>query len=187
MADCSVTDLWELPQAKKLVARQNTDGSWRYPGGKSYVRSRENYDQLETFRQVGILVEKFGMTANHPAIRGAADFLFSFQTDEGDFRGIYGNQYATTYVGAITEQLVKSGYAADPRIASAFQWLLDMRQRDGGWAIPFRTVGIPFSEFTDAKRHPEPLAPRSWRAFVAPRHRNGLARFCGPPTLAQIT
>jgi hypothetical protein len=34
-----------------------------------------------------------------------------------------------------------------------------MRQGDGGWAIPVRTVGVPFPEFVDVERHPQPLAP----------------------------
>jgi hypothetical protein len=154
-----VSALWDLPDARKIVARQNSDGSWRYPGGKPHVRSRENYDQLETFRQVGILVENFGFSREHPAIERAAEFLFSFQSDEGDFRGIYGNQYATTYVGAIGELLVKAGYADDSRIAKVFRWLLATRQSDGGWAIPLRTVGVPFAEFVDLQRHPKPIAP----------------------------
>ena len=120
---------------------------------------RENYDQLETFRQLGILVEKFGFTRQHPSIERAATYLLSFQTDEGDLRGIYGNQYAPTYVGAILEVLIKAGYADDPRIAKALAWLLAMRQSDGGWAIPVRTVGVPFPEFIDVERHPRPLAP----------------------------
>jgi hypothetical protein len=123
------------------------------------VRSRENYDQLETFRQLGVLVEKFGFTRRHAAIERAAERLFSFQSEEGDFRGIYGNQYATTYVGAIMELLVKAGYADDPRIAKGFRWLLETRQHDGGWAIPLRTVGVRYSEAIDLARHPTPLAP----------------------------
>jgi hypothetical protein len=154
-----VSTLWDLPEAQQTLAKQNDDGSWPYPRGKSHVRSRENYDQLETFRQANTLVEMFGFTREHAAIERAADFLFSFQTVEGDFRGIYGNQYATTYVGAIMEVLVKAGYAQDPRVAKGFQWLLAMRQSDGGWAIPWRTVGIPFSEFADLERHAIPIAP----------------------------
>ena len=161
-----VSTLWRLPEAQRIVRAQQPDGSWRYPGGKPHVRSQENYDQLETFRQAGTLVEKFGFTCEHPAIERAADFLFSFQTAEGDFRGIYGNQYATTYVGAIIEVLVKAGYARDPRIASAFRWLLTMRQSDGGWAIPVRTVGVPFSEFTNVRRYPEPIPPDSVQTVV---------------------
>ena len=154
-----VSALWALPPAKKIVARQSANGSWPYPVGNRRVRSRENYNQIETFRQVGVLVEKLGFTREHPAIERAAAFLFSFQTREGDFRGIYGNQYATTYVGAIMEVLIKAGYGDDARIAKCFRWLLSARQDDGGWAIPMRTIGIPFSEFVDTRRHPRPIGP----------------------------
>ena len=82
-----------------------------------------------------------------------------FRPTRETLRGIYGNQYATTYVGAILEVLIKAGYADDPRIAKALNWLLAMRQRDGGWAIPVRTIGVPFPEFIDVERHPKPLAP----------------------------
>jgi len=54
--------------------------------------------------------------------------------------------------------LIKAGYVEDPRIAKALAWLLAMRQRDGGWAIPVRTIGLPFQEFVDFTLHPEPLA-----------------------------
>ncbi len=157
--DDPVRVLWDLPEARRALAKQSPNGSWRYPGGKRAIRSQENYDQLETFRQLGILVEKFGLTRQHSSVDRAATYLLSFQTDEGDLRGIYGNQYATTYVGAILEVLIKAGYADDPRIAKAFAWLLAMRQRDGGWAIPVRTVGVPFPEFIDVERHPQALAP----------------------------
>ena len=142
-----------------MLGKQAEVGSWRYPGGKRSIRSQENYDQLETFRQLGILVEKFGFTRQHPAIERAAGYLLSFQTDAGDLRGIYGNQYAPTYVGAILEVLIKAGYVDDPPIAKALAWLLATRQNDRGWAIPVRTVGVPFPEFVDVERHPEPLAP----------------------------
>ena len=151
--------LWDLPEARRVVGKQAANGSWRYPAGKNSIRSQENYDQLETFRQLGILVEKFGFTRQHSSIERAATYLLSFQTDEGDLRGIYGNQYATTYVGAILELLIKAGYAEDPRVANALAWLLATRQSDGGWAIPVRTVGVPFPEFVDVERHPQPHAP----------------------------
>jgi Squalene-hopene cyclase C-terminal domain len=160
-----VSDLWELREPQRIIRRQAPNGSWTYPGGKPSLRSPENYDQIETFRQLGILVEKYGCTREHPAIRRAAEFLLSFQTSEGDIRGIYGNQYATTYVGAITELLVKAGYAADPRIQKTFNWLLAMRQSDGGWAIPMRTLGYRYRDFLDIDRHPEPLAPDRSKPF----------------------
>jgi Squalene-hopene cyclase C-terminal domain len=161
----AVRDLWELSAPVRIVRRQASDGSWRYPGARPSLRSQENYDQIETFRQLAILVEQYGFTREHPAIARAAEFLLSFQTREGDIRGIYGNQYATTYVGAILELLVKAGYAGDPRIATAFNWLLSIRQSDGGWAIPMRTLGHRYRDFLDVEHHPEPLAPARAKPF----------------------
>jgi hypothetical protein len=49
------------------------------------------------------------------------------------------NQYATYYTGAIMAVLIESGYTDDPLIDRGFQWLLSMRQDDGGWSIPLIT------------------------------------------------
>ncbi|MDH5795034.1 MAG: hypothetical protein OEZ24_02890, partial [Candidatus Bathyarchaeota archaeon] len=93
--------LWRLPRVVEVTSRQRENGSWKYPGGKEHVRSELSYDQLETYRVLGQLVEKYGLTRKHPAITRAADFLFSCQTEEGDFRGIYQSQYTPNYTAAI--------------------------------------------------------------------------------------
>jgi len=134
-----VENLWQLPEVQKVLRRQRPNGSWTYPGGKEYVRTEENYNQLETYRNLGLLVEEYGLNKKHPAIQNAAEYLFSFQTIEGDFRGIYGNQYSPNYSAGITELLIKAGYEKDARIQEVFKWLLSIRQTDGGWAIPLRT------------------------------------------------
>jgi Prenyltransferase and squalene oxidase repeat len=133
--------LWALPEVGKLLRRQRPDGGWRYPGGGiEKHRATEDYDQIETFRNLGILVEKYAALRRLPAVTAAAEFLFSLQTDEGDFRGIYGRQYTPNYTAAILETLVKAGYGRDARVARCYQWLLHLRQADGGWAIPMLTV-----------------------------------------------
>jgi hypothetical protein len=58
VASGPVSALWDLPQSRRIVAKQIADGRWRYLSGMSSVRSRQNYDQLETFRQVGVLVSR---------------------------------------------------------------------------------------------------------------------------------
>jgi len=136
-----IENLWQLTEPLKLIRKQKEDGSWKYPGGKKEIRSQENYNQLETYRKLGIIVEKYGFYKKHPSIKKAAKFLFKFQTNEGDFRGIYGNQYTPNYSAAIMELLIKAGYKNDIRIEKGFKWLLSIRQDDGGWAIPFRTIG----------------------------------------------
>ena len=177
--------LWSLPPVKKTIERQQEDGSWRYPGGKPSIRSEENYNQLETYRILGELVEKYGLDIGHKSITKAADYLFGFQTSDGDFRGIYGNQYTPNYSAAITELLIKAGYDADDRIEKGFQWLLSIRQNDGGWAIPMRTVsGKESGNIMKALNNPLTLKPDRTkpfshcitgvilRAFAAhPRHR----------------
>ncbi len=133
-------DLWESQKVLSILRRQKPDGRWLYPGGGNLrIRSKENYDQLETYRQLGVLVEEFGLDNTHPAIRSAAQFLFKHQTQEGDFRGIYGRQYSPNYTAGIMELLIKAGYGEDSGIEQGFHWLLAMRQKDGGWAIPLRT------------------------------------------------
>ncbi len=136
-----IKDLWLTKEARRIVRKQNPDGSWTYPQPKESIRSVENYNQIETYQTLGVLVEEFGFTRAHPAIRKAANYLFSFQTRDGDFRGIYGNQYTPNYSAGIAELLIKAGYGKDPRVRKAFRWLLTIRQHDGGWAIPLRTTG----------------------------------------------
>jgi hypothetical protein len=137
--DVDVKALWDLPEAKKIVGKQQSDGSWKYPGGNTNLRTAENYDQIETFRNLGYLVEMYGFTTSHHRIAKAADFLLGFQTDEGDIRGILGTQYTPYYTAAMLELLIKAGYMDDQRIEKAFLWLNSMRQNDGGWALPLRT------------------------------------------------
>lgn len=157
----SIETLWKLRNAEKILRKQQADGSWEYPGGNKHIRSQENYDQIETYRNLRDLVEKYGFTRKHDAIQKAAEFLFNFQTEEGDFRGIYGTQYTTTYSGAIMELLIKAGYENDPHILKGFDWLLSIKQDDGGWAIPLRTAGKKL----DALNGPELIQPVKSKPF----------------------
>jgi hypothetical protein len=65
----------ELPAARQLLRRQMDSGAWPYPGGgKPEHRASEDYDQIETYRVLAILVEKYGLDRRHPAIQ-AAEYL----------------------------------------------------------------------------------------------------------------
>jgi len=131
-----VETLWELPDAKRLVNKQLADGSWRYPGKSDHPAPDANYSLLESYRSLRLLVEMYGFDRNHASLSKAIEYVFSCQTDEGDIRGILGNQYMPYYHGVILELLIKAGYAKDARIEKGLQWLLAMRQQDGGWVIP---------------------------------------------------
>ncbi len=180
-----ITYVWQLPEAQKILRRQRPDGSWKYPGKRTIKYPKHHYGLLETFKQFRLLVERYELTREHPASEKAAEFLFTCQTDDGDFRGMIGNQYATYYTGAIMAHLIKAGYEDDPRIERGFQWLLSMRQDDGGWTIPLLTHSLDReTQYMLTSQHADPLEPvrskpfsHNWtdmvlRAFAAhPRYR----------------
>jgi hypothetical protein len=136
--EADIEELWTLPQVKRTLKKQQSNGSWIYPNKKAALRSPTNYNQYQTYKTIAELVEFYGLNKKHYAIRKAAEYLFSFQTKEGEFRGMYGNQYSPNYSGSITEFLIKARYD-DIRIEKSLNWLLGIRQDDGGWAIPLRT------------------------------------------------
>jgi hypothetical protein len=162
----SVEDLWQLPEPRRILRKQKPNGSWQYPAAKKEVRSQENYNQLETYRNLRMLVEQFGFDKNHPAIQKAAKYLFSFQSQEGDFRGIYGGQYSPNYSAGIAELLIKVGYESDAHIKKVFEWLVFLRQKDGGWAIPFRTQNYGLDIISNRSRAIRPDASKPFSHMV---------------------
>lgn len=164
--DGSPVELWDLPEARRLLRRQRADGSWAHPGGRSHVRSTEDYDQLGTYQALLPLVAKYRLDREHPALVRAAEFLLGSQTRAGDLRGISGNQYSPYYTAAILAVLIDAGLGGDDRVTRGLDWLLAMRQADGGWAIPFRTAGGPVSRsFTRAMALPDPIEPDRSKPF----------------------
>jgi hypothetical protein len=127
-----IETVWESPALLKLLKRQQPDGSWKGKKAPDIYPPR-HYDLVETWRQFRFLIDQYGMTVAHPSARSAAEFLFSLQMEEGDIRGMLGNQYTMYYTGAILGLLIKAGYENDPRIEKGLTWLLSMRQDDGGW------------------------------------------------------
>jgi hypothetical protein len=132
--------LWQAPAAARLVQKQQAGGSWRYSGKSYNPETGTRYDLLETYRSLRLLVEMYGFHDEHPALRRAAEYVLTYQTDEGDIRGIIGNQYMPYYHGAILELLIKAGYAGDARLEKGLAWLLSVRQNDGGWIVPTQAV-----------------------------------------------
>jgi hypothetical protein len=155
-------NLWNLKKAQKILNRQEPDGRWKYPNPKEGIRKKEHYDLLETYRQLGYLVEYFGFDNRHPAIQKAKEFVSTFQSDEGDIRGIYWDQYSPNYSAGFFELLIKAGYVDDKKMVRGLEWLLSVRQHDGGWVIPFRTAEGNLSKWMDYR---PPVQPDRTRRF----------------------
>ncbi len=150
----TIESLWELDAVNKIIKKQLDDGSWKMPGKPDEYG--ENKFLVETYKMLGLLIEKFGLNKNQKSLEKAAEYCFSCQTDEGDFRGIYATQYSPNYSAAILELLVKAGYENDARVKKSFEWLLSIRQKDGGWAIPMLPAKINWME---AYRRTDPIKP----------------------------
>ncbi len=139
-----VTTLWSLKQPVNILKKQLPDGSWKYPG------KGDEYRLLQTFKNLQQLVYKYEFDCRRSDISAACAYLFSYQTDEGDIRGFIGNQYAPYYTGIVSALLTKAGYEDDHRIEKALEWLLKMRQNDGGWVIGSPgMLGIPSLKRSD--------------------------------------
>ncbi len=158
------SSLWQLPEAEKILKKQLPDGAWPRADGSDHPAV--NYRLIETWRQFRFLVQQYEFTREHPQIQKAAEFLFSCQTRDGDFRGFLANQYATYYSGAIIGLLIEAGYADDPRIEKGFQWLLAMRQDDAGWTIPILTHKLDrAAQYRLTSEYAEPLEPDRSKPF----------------------
>ena len=126
--------LWALPIVKRLLRTQRPDGSWAPRGKTGAPASGATHPLAATYRQLRHLVQQYEMDRSHPAVARAAEYVFSCQSQEGDLRGLLGNQYAPYYTGAILSLLIQAGYGEDVRVERALRWLLAVRQDDGGWA-----------------------------------------------------
>ena len=107
------------------------------------------------------------MTRQNLQVEAAAEYIFSCQSQEGNLRGILANQYATYYTEAILALLVQAGYQDDPRVEKGLQWLLGMRQDDGGWSIPLITYKLDReTQYRLTTQFAEPLQPDRSKPFV---------------------
>ncbi len=177
----NIESLWLLPEPQKILNHQLPNGSWRFKGKRLGDELGEAYELLETWRTLRVLIEMYGFNNSHPMIHRACEFMLSYQTAEGDIRGILSNQYMPYYMGGILEILIKAGYEKDERIEKGMQWLLDKRQNDGGWIAPLLLYKM--QDFRNICRLPPIQPPRQMpfshmvtgmviRAFAAhPRYR----------------
>jgi hypothetical protein len=129
----------ELPEVHKIFLKQKTEGYWEGAAKTTAVYPEDHSRLIATFKAFRWLVERYRLTREYPPVQKAAEYLFKFQTQSGDIRGFIGNQYATYYTGYVLSLLIQAGYQDDRRIARGMDWLLQMRQDDGGWTIPLLT------------------------------------------------
>jgi hypothetical protein len=154
-----------FPETRQILKGQESYGSWNC--NPSRIKSQaSNYRLIETWKALRLLVDKYGLNKEHSSIHNAAEYIFTCQSADGDFRGFIANQYATYYTGALMSLLIKAGYSDDARIENGFQWLLSMRQDDGGWTIPILTHGFSQKRINElTSKNIEPVQPDRSKPF----------------------
>ncbi len=146
--------LWNLPSVRKILRKQQSDGSWKY--SKNRPNFPTDYQLFQTIKTTRQLVVLFELNKAHLGIQNAAKFIFDYQSADGDIRRFYGHQYSPNYSSLAVETLIEAGFEEDPRISKFFQWLISIRLDDGGWAIPIRQAKV---NFEDAMKLSEPIQP----------------------------
>jgi hypothetical protein len=155
-----IFQVWALSEVQDILKKQKANGAFKHYKKKN-VYPNHHHDLVETWKKFRLLVNRYELTKEHPKGEKAAEFIFSCQTEEGDIRGMIGNQYATYYTGAMMAILIKAGYTNDPRIDKGFQWLLTMRHTDGGWTVPIQTYDLTRERKNKiTSEYAEPLEPK---------------------------
>lgn len=123
----------------RILKRQRQDGTWCKKKFEHQPHWERTYCIVETLRSAFRLYN-YGCNYQEANVQKAIQFLFSTQSEEGDFRGAYLNEYAPTYHALTLELLCLYGLDKDQRTQKGFRWLINSRQDDGGWVIPYRTI-----------------------------------------------
>ena len=123
------------PPVAELLAIQEGDGHW---GKRDYYLPRTGHG---TFWVLSVLGD-IGLTAEEEHIHQACDFMFTHQREDGTFcrrrrvpgQGEVWEKHTEPCTQArIVRFLIQLGYAEDPRIRKAIDWLLPIQREDGLW------------------------------------------------------
>jgi hypothetical protein len=123
----------------RILSGQREDGSW--PKDRVKAPCLENRPEflIETLKNAYKLYD-YGCRLDNDQVQSSIHYLFSSQTAEGDFRATAFNEYSPGFHALTLEILCRYGLERDVRIQKGFGWILKNRQKDGGWAIPCRTI-----------------------------------------------
>ena len=114
--------------AAEILAAQKPGGFW--VGDESLYRPK----YLSTNWMLLILSD-LGLTRADPRIRTASElWIERFAKADGGFSMDGSKSSHLCVVGNTARGLVKFGYADHPTVRSAFEWLVDHRDKNGGWS-----------------------------------------------------
>ena len=117
----------------RILETQKPDGCWWDKRSDTPIQWEKTLYRMDTLRNLFRLYD-YGCTTREEEIQKGLGFLFSLQSKEGDFRGTVLNEHTPTFHALVLEILCRYGLDKDRRVHKGFRWILQNRQRDGGWA-----------------------------------------------------
>jgi hypothetical protein len=149
----------ESQVVKRILQKENPEGYWEEPTSPYHPKYRSSYWQIMTLGQLG-------MDKTDEKVRNACEYIFHFQLSDGGFSSYTPeralkeyewllkkgkklpspNQWASSIVfehqyscltGNMAAALIRIGYANDPRVRKALEWLVKIQNKDGGWLCPY--------------------------------------------------
>jgi len=123
----------------RIINEQRPNGGWCLKKYENDPKWERTHYYIETLRNSFKLYD-YGCSGKNKEIKNCAEFFFSNQSREGDFRGVYPSEYAPNYHALTLEILCRFGMEENKKVQKGFRWLIRNRQDDGGWAIPFQTI-----------------------------------------------
>lgn len=123
----------------RILKSQRSNGGWCKKKYEGHPHWEKTYYIVDTLKNMFKLYN-YGCCLEVEGIQKAIKFMFSTQSRAGDFRGAYLNEYAPTYHALTLEILCLYGMDKDKRTQKGFRWLMNNKQDNGGWVIPYRTI-----------------------------------------------
>ena len=140
-----IAEIWGYPEVKSLVRKMEKDGSFaaRAPdkalGGNEFAVALATLRAIDRLADLGVRAEMDSCPAE---LKRTLAFLLSSQDADGGLAALAlgdtpkakPKSVALHFQGWAVSALCRVGVENDPRVEAAFQYLLERRQDDGGWA-----------------------------------------------------
>jgi hypothetical protein len=144
---------------KKILQKENQVGYWEEPTSPYHPKYKSSYWQIMALGQLG-------MDKTDEKVGNACEYIFQFQLGGGGFSSytpeqalkeyeslrekgkklpsrkewissiVFEHQYSCL-TGNMAAALIRMGYANDPRVRKALEWLVKIQNKDGGWLCPY--------------------------------------------------
>ena len=128
----------EDPIVQNLLALQTDEGYWT----KGDFVSGAHSTKILATTQALVRLAYLGYDKTYSPIRKGAEYLFSFQNDDGSWplpvdrekkMNEDGYEKMTIQTALPLRALALSGYSTDSRSKKAYKWILEQRMDDGAW------------------------------------------------------